>query len=182
MTMFYTYAHVRKDNGQIFYIGKGSGRRMYRKDARSKHWKNIACKAGFEPMMLASWNSEKEAFEHEKFLINCFKDTGLLVNKSSGGDGNDAAGGLSFSGKKHSQESILKCRQAHLGKPKTPESNAKNSESHKQKIQINGVIYESWESASLKTGIPTGSLSYLLSGKVSPRTKYAWIKSISLVM
>jgi len=80
------------------------------------------------------------------------------------------------------QESILKCRQAHLGKPKTPESNAKNSESHKQKIQINGVIYESWESASLKTGIPTGSLSYLLSGKVSPRTKYAWVKSISLVM
>jgi hypothetical protein len=180
--MFYTYAHIRKDTGKIFYIGKGSGRRMYRKDARNRHWHNIVNKVGFEPIVLAKWDLEKDAFEHEKFLIECFKDNQILVNQSSGGDGNNASGGFSFLGKKHSDESILKCKIAHSGKPKSTESKKKNAESHKQKIQINGIVYDSWKSASHCTKIPTGSISYLLSGKVGPKTKYSWVKSISLVM
>ena len=180
--MVYTYAHIRKDTGKIFYIGKGSGRRMYRKEARNSHWHNIVNKVGFEPILLSSWEKEQDAFEHEKLLIDCFKETGNLVNQSSGGDGNNVSGGFTFAGKKHTEQAILKCKNAHAGKPKSAESNAKNAESHKQKIQINNVVYESWKFASSQTGIPVGSLSYLLSGKVSPRSKYAWVKTISLVM
>lgn len=180
MIMFYTYAHIRKDTNQIFYIGKGAGRRMFRKEARNNHWHNVVEKAGFEPIKLAEWSTEDEAYKHEKFLINCFK--GLLVNQSSGGDGNDAKGGFTFKGKKHSELAKEKCRQAHIGKAKSIESKRKNSESHMQPIRINGITYESWNQASLNTGIPVGSISYLLSRPISPKSKYHWVNEINLVM
>jgi hypothetical protein len=181
--MYYSYAHLKSDTKEVFYIGKGTGRRLKRKDARNTHWHNTALKHGFEPIKLAEWKTEQEAFEHEKFLIECFKDMGIqLVNQSGGGDGNDWRGGLSFKGKKHTLTAKEKCRLIHLGKPKLQESNIKNAESHKQPISINGEIYPSWKDASRVTGIPMGSFAYLLSGKISPKSKYKWINQISLVM
>lgn len=176
--MFYTYAHIRKDTGKIFYIGKGSGRRMYRKDARNSHWHNIVKKAGYEPILLAKWNSQNEAYDHEKFLIKCFE--GSLVNQSSGGDGNNAVGGFTFSGKKHTAQAKEKCRLAHVGKPKSEHSKILNANAHKQKISIDGVIFSSWKEASKKTGIPMGSMSYLL--KKIPSTGKWSGRKLALVM
>ena len=171
--MFYTYAHIRNDTGQIFYIGKGKERRMYRKEARNLHWHNVVAKADYIPMLLANWKTEQEAYEHEKFLIQCFY--GSLVNQSLGGDGNDASGGLSFAGKKHTENAKEKCRLAKIGKPKSKQSKKLNAEAHKQKINVDGIVYDSWKEASARTGIPMGSMSYLLkkvpsSGKWTGRT------------
>ena len=74
--------------------------------------------------------------------------------------------------KKMSDESKEKCRLAHLGKPKSNESKKKNAEAHKQKIEINGIIYPSWQQASQATGIPTGSISYLIKNKPA-KSKWA---------
>lgn len=163
MTMFYTYAHIRKDTGQIFYIGKGSGRRMYRKDARNAHWHNVVKKSGYEPILLSEWQTEQEAYAHEKFLIECFSKS--LVNQSQGGDGNNAQGGLSFAGKKHTEQAKQKCRLANLGKPKSEQSKKLNAEAHKRKISVDGIVYDSWKEASAQTGIPMGSISYLLKNR-----------------
>ena len=172
MNMFYTYAHLKADTNQIFYIGKGTGKRLHRKDARNTHWHNTVKKHGYFAIKLATWEFEKDAFEHEKFLIQCFRDIGTqLVNQSSGGDGNNFNGGLTFAGKKHSSSAKEKCRLLHLGKPKSEESKKKNAEAHKQKIEVNGIIYASWQEASQATGIPTGSISYLLKNKP---TKSKW--------
>ena len=85
---FYTYAHINSTNNKIFYIGKGSKNRYKSKDRRSVHWNGIANKYGFHAEVLAHWNTEKEAFEHEKLLISCFKDMGYkLANKTDGGEG-----------------------------------------------------------------------------------------------
>ena len=142
------------------------------------HWHNVVAKAGYTPILLANWKTEKEAYEHEKFLIKCFE--GSLVNQSSGGDGNDASGGLSFAGRKHTEQAKQKCRQIHLGKPKSDQSKTLNAEAHKKKIKVDEVTYESWKEASAKTGIPMGSISYLL--KNSPVTGKWAGKKVSLVM
>lgn len=178
MIMFYTYAHFRNDTQQIFYIGKGSGRRMFRKEARNYHWHNVVAKAGYTPLLLAKWKTEHEAYEHEKFLIKCFE--GFLVNQSLGGDGNDAKGGLTFAGKKHTEKAKQKCRLANLGKPKSEQSKALNANAHKQKIDVDGVVYDSWKEASAKTGIPMGSMSYLI--KKSPTAGKWASRKLSLVM
>lgn len=86
--MFYTYAHS-KPEGKIFYIGKGQGKRAWDKTSRNPHWHNIVNKYGFNAQVLAEWETEKEALEHEVFLIACFKDMGYeLANITAGGETN----------------------------------------------------------------------------------------------
>ena len=41
---YYVYAHKKKQDGEIFYIGKGVGRRAYKKTGRSTYWNNIVKK------------------------------------------------------------------------------------------------------------------------------------------
>jgi hypothetical protein len=171
--MFYTYAHITLDTNKIFYIGKGADRRMFRRDARNQHWHNVVKKHGFKAVKLADWDNAKDAFEHEKVLIQSFKDIGYkLVNQSLGGDGNDALGGFSFKGKKQSDSAKEKCRLGRLGKKASEQAKQKNALKHMKQIKINGVLYPSWQEASKITGIPTGSISYLLKSKP---TKGKWV-------
>jgi hypothetical protein len=103
--MFCTYSHHKPD-GTLFYIGKGSLKRAHAKDNRNPYWKNIVAKHGYKVEVLAQWPTEAEAFEHEKFLISCFRDMGFtLANITSGGDG--------VSGHKHSSETKAKLSVFH---------------------------------------------------------------------
>lgn len=86
--MIVTYAHYRLDTSQVFYIGKGSIRRAYEQRGHNKYWNAVVAKHGYKISVLANWKTDKEAFEHEKFLIACFKDLGHpLTNATDGGEG-----------------------------------------------------------------------------------------------
>jgi hypothetical protein len=86
--MFYTYSHSAP-NGKVFYIGKGINDRAFSFNDRSHDWKRaVKLNEGVSIKVLAYWNTEEEAFEHEKFLISCFEDLNYaLVNKTKGGKG-----------------------------------------------------------------------------------------------
>lgn len=131
---FYTYMHTRNDTNEVFYIGKGTGDRMYWKYGRNRHWTNIVQKHGFTPHVLAYWNNEEECFAHEKFIISCMKDMGIkLVNLSDGGDGP--------SGRKVTDEQRKKMSDAAKRKYKNgfvhpkPMLGTKASEKTKQKMR-----------------------------------------------
>lgn len=86
--MFYTYIHFRKDDGKPFYIGKGKKSRHLVKSKRNNHWNNVVAKHGFKSEILCRWDTEQEALEHEKLLIECFRDMKIeLVNMTDGGEG-----------------------------------------------------------------------------------------------
>lgn len=143
--MFYTYAHYKAGTGEIFYIGKGKGKRYTYKYARKNpHWQNVVNKYGFTSEILAHWDTEEEAFEHEKLLISCFRDMGVkLTNLTDGGDG---CAGLVFTelhkarlsaskmGKKHSEETKKKMSESakghkrNLGRKLSEETKKKLSE------------------------------------------------------
>lgn len=113
--MFYTYAHYTADTNELFYIGKGKGKRSGDRSNRNLWWQRKVEKHGFTHKVLAFWPSEQEAYDHEEFLIACFKDLGYkLVNLASGGGIN--------SGWKHSEEFKKKIADFHKGKKKTPEA------------------------------------------------------------
>jgi hypothetical protein len=86
--MFYTYAHTKPD-GTIFYIGKGHGKRAWSRDSRGRHWKHVVAKyKNYGVEILANWDTEEAAFDHEKLLISCFIDLGFkLANLTNGGEG-----------------------------------------------------------------------------------------------
>ena len=87
MVKHYTYLHRKKDTNEVFYIGKGIGNRASQFSRRSDEWKQIA-QNGFIIEIVANWKTENEAYDHERFLIKCFRDLGHpLLNCVGGGAG-----------------------------------------------------------------------------------------------
>lgn len=142
--MFYTYFHTRNDTGAAFYVGKGKGRRSHDCD-RNQHWSRIVAKHGHTVHIAARWPTEAEAFEHEKFLIACFRDMCVpLCNMTDGGEGSSGLtwseeARMSFSERRKAEvtpESRERSRVAALGNRHaaghtlvhTPETKAKISE------------------------------------------------------
>jgi len=138
---FYTYAYLRV-NKTPYYIGKGSGRRIY-----SMHHKGISVPKEKSRIIYLKQNlTEEEAFKHEKYMIAVFgrKDlgTGILHNKSDGGDG--ASGSVrsietrrkiskSKKGKLLSEETKRKLSEALKGE-KNPNYGKKHSKKTRKKI------------------------------------------------
>ena len=159
---FYTYAHINKQTNKIFYIGKGSKNRYKSTNRRSAHWNAIVNKYGFNAEILAHWNTEKEAFDHEMLLISCFKDMGYkLANLTDGGEGivglvfteehkrNIAKGGIgnkNMIGKHLSESQKQKLRDRNLNRKHTPETKYKISQAMKGKRspEFAQKIKESW--------------------------------------
>ncbi|MES1979549.1 MAG: hypothetical protein V4451_16020 [Pseudomonadota bacterium] len=85
---FYTYVHRRADTGEVFYVGKGQGKRAYDKKHRSIFWKGVATRHGLEVQIVDRFERERDAFRHEKVLIHLFREIGaILCNFTDGGEG-----------------------------------------------------------------------------------------------
>jgi hypothetical protein len=122
--IYYTYAYLREDRTP-YYIGKGKGNRAYR-----KRYKGIKPPKDKSRILMLKQNlTEAEAFRHEVYMINVFgrKDlgTGILHNKTDGGEGN--------SGFVPSEETRRKLSEANKGKITSEETRRKLSEVRKGK-------------------------------------------------
>lgn len=112
---FYVYAHRRKTDGKIFYIGKGCGKRAWKKSTRSEWWKRIEAKHGRTVEILWRGENEEEAFAKEAEIVATI---GLenLCNLRDGGEG----------GYRPTQEVREKMSRARLGKKVSPETREKH--------------------------------------------------------
>ena len=143
---YYTYAYLREDRTP-YYIGKGTGNRIYSTNRRIKPPKDKS-----KVIYLKQNLTEEEAFRHEIYMIAVFgrKDlgTGILQNLTDGGEG---VGGrilsqesrrkisASSKGKTFSEEHKMKIgaaskgRNTMLGKTHSEETRKKMSEERKGK-------------------------------------------------
>jgi hypothetical protein len=120
--VFYVYEHLRNDTNKIFYVGKGSGDRCYKKIGRNQHWHNIVNSSGFTVRILVEDMSEELAFALEIERIRELREQGVpIVNYTDGGDG--------ASGYKHTDEARAKISAKKTGVKLEP-----FSEEHKQKM------------------------------------------------
>ena len=108
--MYYTYAYLRED-GTPYYIGKGKGQRI-----NQPHGKPCSRPLLDRRIKLKTNLTEEDAFKHEEYMIAIFGridiGTGILYNKSDGGEGK--------SGLVHSQETRKKMSKSGKGKKKPP--------------------------------------------------------------
>lgn len=130
---FYVYVWIRLDTNQVFYVGKGSNNRYKDMLMRNKYFYNVVNKVGkdnIEIKIIENNLTEDEAFEKEKYYIQYYKEQGnKLTNMTSGGEGSSdwfehlteeekerhRQISKSFEGKKHTEETKQKIREAHIG-------------------------------------------------------------------
>jgi len=126
---FYTYIHMRVSDGSVFYVGKGTGNRVRVPSGRSTHWHHIVAKHGLRSEIIARWDFEADAFEHEKTMIAYYRNLGVtLCNLTDGGDGFSA-------GHTVSKETRAKIRSGHLGIPLSEAARAKISAANTGRIR-----------------------------------------------
>ena len=85
---FYVYVHIKESDGEVFYVGKGSGNRAWDFYGRNSYWKNVKNKHGVRVEVLFSSLEEKDAFDLEREVISTFESCGAkLTNLTKGGEG-----------------------------------------------------------------------------------------------
>ena len=137
---YYTYAYLREDRTP-YYIGKGTGNRIYSTNRIIKPPKDKS-----RIIYLKQNLTETEAFRHEIYMISVFgrKDlgTGILYNMTNGGDGSSGwvpseeyrkKMSEAKKGKTHSEDSKKKMSVAQKGKTLSEEHRRKMSEANKDK-------------------------------------------------
>lgn len=197
LSNFYVYAHTIASHdgprpfGEIFYIGKGFGRRAKEKRNRSKHWDNIVKKYGYNVHYFESELTEEQAFAAEKRYIKAIgrEDLGhgTLINLTDGGEGISGFIATEETKQKVSKSLIGNKRgQAHkgensymFGKTKSIYTKNKISDSTKGRINktlmkkvidSNGKIYSSIKEAAFNYGLKRTTLNNMLTGKNKNRT------------
>jgi hypothetical protein len=128
-TDFLVYTHARPDTKEIFYVGKGTCKRIRSKANRNNYWHNIVNKSkGFDSKILAGNLTEEEALNFEVLIISKMKQAGFnLCNLTNGGDG--------VSGYKRTVESRLAQSKRQKGKP-SKNKGIPLTEEHKQKLRV----------------------------------------------
>ncbi len=89
---YYVYLHKDRVTGEVFYVGKGHGRRAWNREARSDEWKKKVAllSEGWDVEIVQDSLSEIEAFELEAELVEKYGGAaatgGKLMNWVPGGE------------------------------------------------------------------------------------------------
>ena len=85
--MFYVYEWFIKSTNEIFYVGKGSGRR-YKVRKHNRFFNDVVKNNDCDSRIVKTFQTEEEAFAYEYERIHKLQEKGLCkCNISSGGNG-----------------------------------------------------------------------------------------------
>lgn len=84
---YYVYCHKRKDTGEIFYIGRGTGSRLKSSDVRNTQWLKVVKSCGFDPEVLWDGLTFEESCDIEQMYIDLLADE--LTNVGNSGKPRD---------------------------------------------------------------------------------------------
>lgn len=125
MNIWFVYVD-RTDDDRVFYVGKGTYKRVHTRERNNEHWKSIRDKHGWRREKVFGTKNEQAAYDFETELI-------ALYDTFNGWGANHTAGGsCGQTGLKRSDETKRLLRESHLGK--TPWNKGKpQSEEHRRK-------------------------------------------------
>lgn len=177
MTEFYVYQHRRRDNGAIFYVGKGSrASRMNERLGRNIWWQRIVAKAGgFDAEVVGRFRTETEAFEVERALIAHYGKA-RLCNLTDGGEGHHGLSPSSATREKL-RRAVGGERHPNWGKRLSVETCRRKSESMKASAKnLRGKKLPSWWRDRIRA-TKIGPLNPMF-GKPSPLARRVRIREV----
>jgi len=133
------YLHTKSESKEVFYVGIGKMGRAYEKGKRrSKLWRRVANKYGYEVIILSDNLTWTQACNMEMYLIKYYGridlGTGTLVNMTDGGEGRK--------GQIVTTETRAKISAGKKGKKFSEEHKAKISAAKKGKLPNNTKLTE----------------------------------------
>lgn len=86
--MFYVYEYYKKDNNEVFYVGKGTGNRMYELHNRNRYFDSVYNKYDCDVRLVYNNLTNEDACEKEIRRISELKEIDqAYCNFTSGGTG-----------------------------------------------------------------------------------------------
>lgn len=156
--MFYVYEWYKKSNGEIFYVGKGTGRR-YKVTKHNKFFDYIYRNFECESRIIKKFESESDAFCYEHERITELKRKGMCYcNISDGGSGGSISWWTEERRKEYSEKNTMKSanqreRMKIFNPMKSPEIAEKVAIKTRRKVVINNKTYESVKNAAKEIGV-----------------------------
>jgi hypothetical protein len=135
--MAYLYRHIRLDTNEVFYVGIGTfKKRCFEKGKRNSFWKNVVAKTPYRVDIIFDDIDREFALQKKIEFISIYgrRDLGkgTLVNLTNGGD---EGGGQENKGRKASEETRRKLREAKKNHPPLSEEARKRiSEANKGRV------------------------------------------------
>jgi hypothetical protein len=158
---FYVYGHYKPDYN-IFYIGKGHGRRAWKTTGRGEFWQNTVNKHGtYQVVLLHEHLSEDEAFLKEKEEIMFWgrrSDGGFLINLTDGGEGTsgyvftaEQVANITAINQKLAQDPVWKAKQKAASQKRTQDPVWKaNNKAANQKVNQDPAVRANKKAAAQK--------------------------------
>lgn len=84
---YYVYVWRIKDTNEVFYVGKGSGKRYKTLNGRTKLFLDVYNTHDCYVQIAYNNLDEETAYKTEYILVQYFKKKGHLTNQTNGGDG-----------------------------------------------------------------------------------------------
>lgn len=144
--MFYVYEWYDCDTGEIFYVGKGCGRR-YKVKQHNALFNHFIATKNCKSRIIKEFAEEKDAFDYEYYRVKELKNIGQCkCNIYNGGFGGSALWWNDEYRERYSKNNVMKCqeqrdRMSKNNPMKNPEVARIVIEKNKRHIILDGIEY-----------------------------------------
>lgn len=162
--MFYVYEWFNVETNDVFYVGKGCGRRYKPTNKRNERFKEYCRNNECDYRIVKTFDNEKDAFEYEDYRISELKDIGQAeCNIYSGGFGGLSSIWTKDMRDKQSKNNPMKNEKQRLrmknnNPMKNKETAQKVGDVHTKAVVIDQTEYPSIISASKALGVSQGTI------------------------
>lgn len=162
--IFYVYEWYNVDTNEVFYVGKGCGKRYQDKTHRNKLFLDYIEHNSVNSRIIAYFEDEDKAYEYEEYLTNHYREQGFcscnLIDGGYGGYSKIWTPEMKEYWSKYNpmKEEKQKERMRQNNPMKNKEIALKNGKKHKRQVIINDMLYDGVKDAAEALQVSTDSI------------------------
>ena len=168
--MFYVYEWYVVETNEVFYVGKGTGKR-YKCLKHNKFFNDFIKRYNCESRIVKEFENEQDAFSYEYIRVNELREKGQCVcNIYNGGTGGTQSWWTEEMREKYSKNNVMKSesqrkRMRENNPMKRKEIAIKSGKSHAKSVIVDEIFFESIKDGAKYIGTSDIYLTHCLTHK-----------------